>query len=269
MRTHFKMMCAFVILVAAVFLISRIGFQPARAAGPWYVSTTGNDSNSCMSPMEACATINGAIGKAISGDTVYVATGTYVKNTFSEVVLIDKDITLKGGWDSNFVVQNDFSIIDGQKLMGGIRVDSSVSADVEGFIVENCVGYIGGINNFGLLNLGNSIVRMNESDHHGGGIFNGNELIATNITVLDNSSSQGGGIYNSGDMVLEQGVVSDNKAGDGGGVYNNSAGSLEIKNSVIKNNKSDTDGGGVYNLGDLIFINSKTDFTVGQFTNRG
>ncbi len=49
----------------------------AYAAGPWHVAPGGSDSNSCLSASTPCATINGAIGKASGGDTIYVAIGTY------------------------------------------------------------------------------------------------------------------------------------------------------------------------------------------------
>ena len=79
-------------LVNSLFLalvVTAIGLapQPARAAGPWYVATTGNDNNGCLSPGTACASINGAISKAADGDTINVATGTY-SGSGDEVVLI-------------------------------------------------------------------------------------------------------------------------------------------------------------------------------------
>ncbi len=39
----------------------------ARAAGPWYVATTGNDGNDCLSPATPCATINGRLGRLRRG----------------------------------------------------------------------------------------------------------------------------------------------------------------------------------------------------------
>ena len=67
--------------VAVCALIALVGLmrvsQPARADGPWYVAPGGEDGHSCDDPAAACATINGAIGKAAPGDTIYVSVGTY------------------------------------------------------------------------------------------------------------------------------------------------------------------------------------------------
>jgi hypothetical protein len=81
---------------AGALVIITLASQPTRAAGPWYVAPCGDDGNSCLSPGAACATINGALGKADPGDTIYVATGTYT-GTGDEVVLLDKDATLSEG----------------------------------------------------------------------------------------------------------------------------------------------------------------------------
>lgn len=99
------------LLVVLVMIVT--AFQLADADGLWYVIIFGDDGADCASPVTACATINGAIEKAVSGDTVFVAAGTYT-GVGAEVVLIDRDITLSGGWDPVFSAQNGRSIIDGQ-----------------------------------------------------------------------------------------------------------------------------------------------------------
>jgi hypothetical protein len=70
--------------------------QKTQAAGPpvgpWYVnSTTGNNSNDCLSAVTACQTINAAIGKAVASGTINVAAGTY-----PEVVAVTKTVNLLG-----------------------------------------------------------------------------------------------------------------------------------------------------------------------------
>src|SRR4030095_7281755 len=106
-----KLFRLFFVLTFVIGLAVVSAPQSARAAGPWYVSTTGDDNNDCLSLANPCATINGAIGKASSQDIVYVAQGIYT-GSGNEVVLIDKDISLSGGWDASFTAQSGISTID-------------------------------------------------------------------------------------------------------------------------------------------------------------
>ena len=139
---------------------SDTSLRMAHAASPWYVAPGGIDSNSCMSSAASCATINGAIGKASSGDTVYVAKGTYIGNG-DVVLLLNKSVTLSGGWDDTFTTQSGTSTIDGEGTRRGITVNSGVAAIVERFVVQNgwsdwVVGDGGGISNSGTLTLNSS-----------------------------------------------------------------------------------------------------------------
>src|SRR5687768_12423169 len=70
-------MVATMAVVAGTLLVTMSG--PAGAAGPWFVATTGNNANTCLSPALACRTINGALAKPgfVPGDTINVAAGTY------------------------------------------------------------------------------------------------------------------------------------------------------------------------------------------------
>ncbi len=149
-----------VLALVALILISSMS-QAAPAAGPWYVAPGGSDSNTCTSPGAACASINGAISKAVYGDTIYVATGTYT-GTGSEVVLLDKSVTLSGGWDGGFTTQNSTSTIDGEASRRGIYVSSGRVVTVEHFVIQNgfdSSGRGGGIHNYrGALTLSNSVV---------------------------------------------------------------------------------------------------------------
>src|SRR6185503_13285055 len=128
-------------LVSSLFLALALtavasGAQPVRAAGPWYVSNSGDDSNDCLSSGTACATIDAAIGKASAGETVNVAMGTYI-GTSSAVVLINKDIALSGGWDANFTTQSGMSTIDGEAARRGITVNGGVTTTLQRFVLQN------------------------------------------------------------------------------------------------------------------------------------
>ncbi|MBP1693294.1 MAG: hypothetical protein H6Q37_1177, partial [Chloroflexi bacterium] len=109
------------VLVVITVLMFTPEARSTSAAGNWYVATTGNDSNDCLTPATACMTINAAIGKALASDTIYVATGTYT-GSGEEAVLVDKSVTLSGGWNSAFTGQTGSSVLDGQGLRRAARM---------------------------------------------------------------------------------------------------------------------------------------------------
>ena len=151
MKTYAKSWLAVTALalagLSAIVLISR----PARAAGPWYVAPGGSDGNSCLNTGSPCATINGAIAKVSSGDTIKVATGTYTTVTGTEVVNITQTVTLSGGWDSTFTTHSDASIIDGGGARRGITVNSSSTVTVDGFVVQNGYSSYSGFGGSGIV----------------------------------------------------------------------------------------------------------------------
>jgi len=229
-------------LALGALAIITLASQPARAAGPWYVAPGGSDGDLCTSPGTACATINGALGKADPGDTIYVASGTYT-STVSEVVLLNKDATLSGGWDVSFTTQSGTSTIDGEGSRGGVTVNSGATAIVERFTVQNgSSDHGGGVNLTGnsALTLNNSTISNNTAGFNGGGISSYGALTLNNSTISNNTAGgNGGGINSYGALTLNNSTISGNT---GLGIYNGWGGSLTLNNSTISNNTA-----GIYN----------------------
>ncbi|MBL8058613.1 MAG: hypothetical protein JNK29_18060, partial [Anaerolineales bacterium] len=109
------------ILLALASLSLAPAPRPAQAAGTWYVATTGSDSNDCATPATPCATINTAIGKITSGDTIRIAVGVYTDGG-DQVVLLDRSASLSGGWDEAFTARIGLATIDGQSARRGMTV---------------------------------------------------------------------------------------------------------------------------------------------------
>jgi len=86
-----KKLLVLAVLALAPGLLGLGGGQAQAAGTTWYVATTGDDSNDCLSPATPCLTIQAAIAKASSSDTVHLGPGTY-----SENVAIDRSLTLQG-----------------------------------------------------------------------------------------------------------------------------------------------------------------------------
>jgi hypothetical protein len=208
--------------------------QQLPVNGPWYVATTGNDAQTCTSPATPCATINATLSKASSGDTVYVAAGTYT-GSGSEVVLINKTITLSGGWNSQFDTQSGRSVIDGGGQRRGITINADAIASIERFTVQHGTA------------------------DHGGGISNVGRATLQSITVINNSApapgtddlGAGGGIYNNGSLTVTVALIANNYAGGnmgGGGIY--STGKLWLKQGAVISNSAQVRGGGISAPGD-------------------
>jgi hypothetical protein len=282
------------LLLIAIFA-SVVGVAPAKPqtaqaqAGTWYVSNSGNDANACNTPAAPCATIQAAVDRAASGDAVRVARGTYTA-TGAEVVLINKNMALSGGWDQNFTSQSGTSEVNGQSSRSGIVVYAGAVADVLRFTVSKGIAGrypTGGVYvmNGGVLTLRNSEVRNNSS----GGIGNYGTLVVIASTVSQNINSiaVGGGISNSftGYLTLIDSTVANNLgpvdsgnapfgnlSGGGGGIFN--SGIMTVTNSIIAGNATcgvTCAGGGVYTTfpGRLSISNSAIVFNRNSFKGGG
>ncbi len=223
----------------------------------WYVTTTGLDSNSCASVAAPCLTINGAIGKAVAGDTIEVAIGTYTAVTGTEVVLIDKSITLSGGWNAGFTAQSGSSTIDGQATRRGVTVPASITTYMENFIIQN--GHLAdgknGINNNGNLALEKVTIQHNGISSGSGnisGIYNSATgiLALSNSAIINNGNAAScfGGIFNQGNFTATNSTISGNISNK---IYCYGAalvgyGTVSLNNVTIVNNSGDADMMGAF-----------------------
>jgi hypothetical protein len=211
----------------------------------YYVNiTTGNNNNTCTSVDAPCRNIQEAINKANSGDTVYMAGGTYQFSTNGSpnVVILQKDLTLSGGWNSDFTVQNEASVIDGQNLNNGILLISGTVV-VDNFTVTNSISSNSGaiyiVN--GNFTLTKSTLRNNTATSNGAGIFLDNGVLnVINSTISGNRAySRGGGIYvaNNGGAVatVQNSTIVYNSASTGGGIVR-TTGTFNMANTIVANN---------------------------------
>ena len=216
---------------------------PALAGANWYVATTGSDTNSCTTPALPCANIQKAISLASSGDVIYVADGIYYHpgsalNLTPNVVILDKSLSLSGGWIGNFSSQSGMSVIDGADTNNGILVTATGNTVVDHFFVRNATAtnggalYVDGAN----LTLRNSTLYGNSAEDYGAGVYstgNGHVTIVTS-TIGNNSSYAGGTVYaDSGTIEIQNSTVVFNI----GGLQTNSIDEeISVQSSIIWEN---------------------------------
>jgi hypothetical protein len=280
-----------VALISVVLGMTACSFQLAHGAGPWYVSPSGNDLGSCSSPSAPCATINGAIGKATSGDIIYVATGSYTGTDLTpEVVRVDRDAILSGGWNAAFTSQDGVSTIDGENLRRGIVVDQNVEANMEYFHVRRGWGneyqYGNGIWIDGAVTMNDCMIseswggiykgsegnltlnRIAVRNNTYGGIVisnNGSTVNINNSEISGNGGIDAGGIvcYGKGNVILTSSTISGNRSSFGGGIKAVGGSwpgwqeaKLWIYNSTITQNTADISGGGIHASGMTVTLHN-------------
>jgi hypothetical protein len=232
------------------------GVRSEDAAGNWYVAQTGSDSQDCTSPSTACRTINGAILKVNSGDTIFIDASTYTSPKYEQVINVTNNLTLSGGWNEDFSQQTGYTIIDGEHARRGLVIEPNLSVYADRLIIQN--GYFSsksGIYNKGNLTLDHCVVR----DNSNGGISNEGNLVIKNSSISNNFAYSGGGIINIGFLSIVNSTISGNRADHyGGGLDNRNPDYnflVSLKNTTIVGNSANN-GGGIYSMGPLTIENS-------------
>ena len=161
--------------------------------GPkWFVSKTGNDLTGIGSSALPFATIQRGINASKSGDTVLVASGSYV-----ERVIVNKEIKLISllGADSTRIDANNFGT--------AVTINSNIEATLDGFTLQN--GFTSGPGN-----------------KSGGLIILNNKSTVKNCVIKNNKGHQGGGIYSMGGLFLNCIIKNNIAEFEGGGILRQS-----------------------------------------------
>jgi len=277
-RSTFVFLVIMVVLVVSAFWPSRMSASPSTR----YVAPSGNDVGDCTSPASPCQTIQYAINRANSGDTILVAAGTYTYNPLQDpcpflpsggksvVCIVDKALTIRGGYSTNnWVVPdpiNNLTVIDGQNTYRGVFLlgysTTTTNLVMEGFTIQNCRAegpYIpGDPSGFGggMLVSGAYVTLR-------GIIFKNNKVYGQNTISGAGGAAAGAGLAinwsQPGTSSLLEHIVFDNNQSYGGsgpergGIAYGALfvnGSITINNGIFTNNLAkagNSSGSGMYN----------------------
>jgi hypothetical protein len=253
------------------------------AAFTRYVTTGGNDgggTSSCTSSSLPCRTVQQAVNVATDGDEIRVATGVYTgvqaRDGVTQVVYINKTVTLRGGytttnWTTPYPLTQP-TTLDAGGLGRVVYITGDISPTLDGFIIAH--GNATGLR---------ANCYSDAADGCGGGIFvlNAhpivvNNNITNNIAAVTTANptyttGYGGGLYMngavraviSGNLIISN-VASTAYCGAGGGIYlypyaNTLSGAQVQFNQVLSNTATTTNdycawGGGIYGGPDGVLI---------------
>ena len=218
----------------------------------WYVSQTGGPSpgNSANSFL----TIQTGINAASQGDTVKVAAGTYSEN----ISFKGKDITVisEQGPDNTFITGSSADDINLKRVVTFEKKETS-AALLSGFTITK--GVNGGIycNDSGPT-LENLKIAGNTAKYSGGGIFcdnNARPIIKNTVISGNSAGSRGGAVHcRAASPVLENVLIAENKAPSGAGIFCDR--SSFVLNHVTLSGNSGEQGNGIF-LSDRCSLNLK------------
>ncbi|MCB8954025.1 MAG: right-handed parallel beta-helix repeat-containing protein [Ardenticatenales bacterium] len=234
----------------------------AHSGNILYASPTGTGSACTLA--DPCA-LQTAVNIAVGGDAVHVAAGTYGPDGAAQTVLVNKTITLTGGYNANYDEPPDpllnETALDGQDVARVVRIEGAVSPVIEGFWIRHGAADDGaGIYNAG----GAPTIRANRihdnatngGGNRGGGIYDGGAaLILENEIYNNTAAAKGGGIYveNGGGeaSVIRRNQIYGNTASGNisfGGAVLLENGSLLLEANIIRENSASYGGGmGLFN----------------------
>jgi len=185
-------------------------------------------------------TIAAAISAAVTGDTVWVADGTYIGAGNKDLTWSGKKITVRSVNGPNNC------IIDCQNSGRGFYFDNAYDCGtISGFMIRNGnTDYGGGIRCYrSSPTIINCIISGNTASTSGGGIYCSwySSSFIINCVISENSANYGGGIfcYTYSSPTITNCVISGNTAtAYGGGIFCQSYSSPSITNNIISGNSN-------------------------------
>ena len=269
-RYLMKLLNYLVVLLSIIYIGANPNSVVEAATTIRYVDgATGIDTGNCSSSGTPCATIQYAINKSASGNTILVAAGTYTYNSQVDycsqntgirpaavICYVDKSLTILGGYsNSNWSTANpllNLTVIDGQNSHRGVdwvgySNQSTIYLDMEGFTIQN--GLAQGPNNNDSTGMGGGMLGQYVTVILRDMVFKNNQSIGQNKDSGVGGQADGAGLRIEsapGSGSLLQRVVFDNNksyggtGGDRGGIAFGAMSiffsSVTVEDSIFSNN---------------------------------
>lgn len=227
----------------------------AAGSGTWYVATTGDDSNDCLSEASPCRTIQAAIDRATTGGNIHIADGIYTERVHVNkdglrIFGAGEDATIIDAAGSGAALTISYEGAPGTGILDVLITKLTVQ---NGSADRGAGVYIAGDASalLVLMQIRDSTARL------GAGLANDGTARLNDVRIVSNHASVScGGVDNTGMLDMFRGEVSENSTdGYGGGICNESGARLTMRAVEVLGNAatifSNVGAGGIYNAGRL------------------
>ena len=215
-----------------------------------YVAPAGSDGagNTCANPATPCATLAHALSRALPGDTIHLAAGTYREAGLR----VAQAVTVAGNSAAT-------THLDGQGRGPLLTVAAGGALTLDGLTLSGGAGRRGGalvVEAGGQLVARRAALLDNAADWGGGLYLAGGAATIEDSRLAGNTAEGGGAIFAAaGTLTVVRSDVADNTAGVGGGLFVGPAADVTLARATISGNAARF-GGGAYVQGAFHSLNS-------------
>ncbi|MFM6436409.1 MAG: beta strand repeat-containing protein, partial [Microcystis panniformis] len=245
----------------------------AAASRLIYVRSNAGGSNNGTSWTDAFTSLQDALAAARSGDTIWVAGGTYkptITTDRTATFTLKNQVEIYGGFAGSETSLSQRDIVANPTILSGdIGTVNNAGDNVYHVLTANLTTNAAVLDGFTIS--GGNANGTGTNQNLGGGLFNNNgSPTLRNVIFENNNATNGGGIYDlsASNPSLNNVTFRNNTATLGGAIYNKTNSNPTITNSVFFNNSASNQGGAIYNENSSPIL-SQFDFKQNSATNSG